>query len=276
MDNFPMSIPYMRANDDTLNRWTDEFDITFIKGDSSVERLVEFAEVYSDKRINIKFPAGIDFSALKLAYKISGNVRARLETSQMNHIDKLKEEGLPFFIDYFCDNWTIVDSMLELGVTDILVAGDLVHDLANIKRLSEHRGVRTRLVLNKVMNGGPVVNEKACVFIPQLMETFERYIDVFEFNVNSPETGKPHNGLLNVLVKAFFLRRQWVGSMDEIISGTPFPFFNDHLLDNIYVDRFFCGFRCMSHCTAPKGCHKCKDVFELYNLLEEKKAAIAQ
>lgn len=256
-------MPFYRKNDDSINLWAKELDVKFIKNDSNVEKFVEFVDIYGDKRINVSFPMGIDYSAVKLAAKMNPEVYIKLGTEQMNEIEKLDKEGIKFYIDVPCTSWEMAEQIADMGSTDLYLAGDLVHAMDEVADFCKRNEMHSRVVLNRVMTA---MNAKAGIYLPNEIGFYEQFIDTFEFDLVNAETGKINTGLLNVLVKNFFIKRRWIGEMSELNKDVQFTLVPDAILDEIYVSRFVCGQACLK-----RGyCDKCEQALHIADTLIEK------
>lgn len=265
---YPIAIPYFRANDDTLNHWASELNITFVKNDSSVQRLYEFSDMCRDKHINITFPSGIDFSAIEIAMKANPEIYVRLSSDQFNHIGKLQESGIKYYFEGLCDSWEALEQFAEMGFCAIYPAGDLMHSLNYVHKYCEKHNMKVRSAINKVNNQ---MGEKACIYLPGTDYT-DGLIDIFEFDIVNPLTGKYNLGALEVLVKTYFIKKRWSGDLSELIQDLDGGVCPDLLIDYLYNARFVCGMACVQRCAS---CNKCAQVFELANKFGEKNVRFA-
>lgn len=151
-----------------------------------MQKLIDFCELYPNKRINILFKNDIDFEILNVINKIHNSLYVRIINQQIPLIKKLQEENIKFFFDETlpCSSLGLLDYMLKLGVTDIYIYDTLCYLMPSVKKRCEEAGVQIRLVLNKIpafqLDAGS--DYRAPIFTPRDMEILEQYIDVAEFD----------------------------------------------------------------------------------------------
>ena len=85
-----LAIPFKLCNE--YNDIAKEFNINFDKNKNSLDKLFEFIEEFSDHRINISFPKGVDVSIAKKETKVGDNVYYRLKPQDALYIKELNDE----------------------------------------------------------------------------------------------------------------------------------------------------------------------------------------
>lgn len=262
-----LAIPFKLQNDH-INDAATEFNIIFKKDRNSMEKLIEFAEAYPDKRINIEMDT-IDTTILSVVNKVHDQIYARLsEVSHLEAIPALKEKNIKFFMDYklfpaknICD----LSYLLSLGVTDIYPVDDLLYNIYDLHKILESHGVQARMVLNRL----PYTlldneNPRIPWFTPQNTDILDKFIDVAEFDVlNDPQGWKQ----FEVYYNTWFVRKHWHGNLREIIPELNFDIPNDSLFSSDLLNyKIHCGRHCVN---KNSHCNRCENFIEIAKKLDE-------
>lgn len=251
----------------------DEFNIIFKKDRNSLEKLLEFAEAYPDKRINIDMDI-IDVSYLNLVNRAHEHIYVRLsEPSHYEQIPALKEKNIKFFADYKlfpARSRTDLAYLISLGVSDVYPADDLLYDTKQLHEILQSHNISARMVLNKVPYTLPNTNDPRIPwFTPQNVDILESFIDTVEFDFeNSPIGWKK----FEVYYKTWFVRKHWHGNLQEIISDLKIDIPNDSLFS---TDLLLYKTQCRRHCVnKDSSCRRCEQFVEMANKLSDKHIGI--
>ena len=119
--------------------------------------------------------------------KIHQNIAVRLMGHQFDQVAHLKEIGCKFFFDESsipCYSYGLLDTMINLGVSDIYIYDNLCYHMKHIKEKCEKNNIRTRLTINTIPSVSPDRGEdcKAPVYCPRDADIIEQYIDTIEFD----------------------------------------------------------------------------------------------
>ena len=257
-----------KLNNDEWDPIISEYNVLFRHERNSQEKLLEFAEEYPDKRINIETNK-IDVSFLSVLNKAHDNIYIRLtDISDFQYVEVFKEKGIKFFFDVKClpaNSIASLDYLLSLGVSDVYLADDLLYDLRETHLFTSSHNVGIRIVLNTVMANVPYTDQaKTPWFPPDTFHIIEKYISTVEF-----DCGRPFNwNAFGVYYRAWFDRKDWHGNLNEIILGLDIDVLNDSIVGE---DLIRYKIHCRHHCTNAKShCRKCDQFVELSQKLASK------
>lgn len=271
-----IAVQFKYLNDDVNdNENVGEFNIIFKKGKNSVDKLLEFVDMYDAKRINIKFPDGMDMPTLKSAHRVSDKVGAILTPEMIagNRIpNELAENGIGFFFDSNLPayNYCMLSSLLDAGVSDVYIADDLCYNMEDVHEICADRGVGIRAILNKIPMTTPNKgdDEKSVIFLPRDIEYLKDYVDTFEFDCGDPcDWAK-----FDVLYRTFFERSRWGGEMAEINDDIYMSYDDDTILPYLAASRYSCGRRCDMR--KSNNCRKCHQYLETQRHMHDMGARI--
>lgn len=250
----PVSIPFKLHN--PKNDSVAEFDVSFNKDKNNFDKFLEFIDLYKDKRINVtfkgeQFPLNIATSI----QKVSDNTYIKLSPGQNQALPELQKNNCRFFFDQSSSVYNLMSlkSMLDLGVTDIYPADDLLYNIKTTKEICDEANVGMRLICNRIpattLNRG--FDYRSPLFAPQNRELLDNYFSCYEIDCGSPYNWKK----FEVLYRAWFEREGWNGDLREI---------NDDLrllFPLLTVPQFLTEYKlsCRHHCSRPKNnCNKCE------------------
>lgn len=265
--NYPIAIPY-KYNNDKYNEIAKEFNIIFLPR-NKVEDLITFIEMYKDIRINIAFPEGISIDVCKKLQKKTDNFSIRLKVDDLPLIDFLRENKIKFFFDTTlpATNYTHLDFLIKIGVSDVYIADDLCYNLPDVSEYCHKYDVKVRLVLNRIPCTSPDKGINPCspFYCPQDMRVLNKYYDIFEFDCGQ-ETYDWHK--FKVLYRAWFENHYWHGNLKEINPDIILNIDNDTYYKRLIDNKIVCGRRCNQRVSSP--CRKCYQWLDISNLLQEK------
>lgn len=263
------AIPYhYKYEGEKYNQLVGEFNINFDKQNNKLEDLIGFIEKYIDKRINIHFPQGVDINILTSLSRLFQNIFVRLDVQDMYKVEELKEIGVPFFFDasFGVGNYTHLDSLIQLGVSDIYFVDDLCYNLPDLSEYCHVRNVNLRLILNEIpaTNFDKGLNPKSPIYKPDDISILIKYVDSFEFNCGKPY----HWNIFEVLYKVWIETQRWHGDLRLINKDLQFELYNDTVLPDFSRSKMTCERRCNRR--LSNTCHKCEQFLQLSDVLQSK------
>lgn len=263
-----LAIPFHLNNE--INDAVKEFNIKYDKNDNSFETLMEFVQTYENTRINIEFIGEISVSSIVTLMRLNPEIYVRLVqgTNNIKYIQELKDKGCKFFYDSpFCvENYCELEAIVNLGVSDIYVSGDLCYNLPEVSEYCHDRGVKLRTILNRIPNSAFNAGEdpKSIIYFPQDMSALKQYIDTFEF-----DCGKPYDwAKFDVYYRTWFVRGHWHGDLQEIILNLKIEYPNDAVMPHFLDYKIDCQRRCAMR--KNNTCSKCQQFWELSQTLKSK------
>ena len=266
-----LAIPYHLSydySDDKYNDLVGEFNINFDIEKNDLNKLIEFIEQKLDKRINIHFPNGVDIGVLKSIHRLFDNIYVRLDIQDIVKTAELRELNIPYFFTSNClvSSYTLLDSFILLGVSDIYIADDLCYNIPDVSEYCHSKGVKLRLVLNEIPSTSfdKGINYKSPIYKPDDIEVLAKYIDTFEFNCGSPYQWNK----FEVLYKTWFVNGYWHGDLQEINKDLHIVLYNDTMLPDWSRYKMKCGRRC--NMRISNTCRKCEQFLEIQDLMLEK------
>ena len=210
----PLSMPFKLH--DSRQDAVAEFDINFNKEKNSFDKFLEFTILYKDRRININFKGDFPMSIATSIQKVSDNTYIKLSPEQIPQLSELRENGLRFFFGPAmpAHSLTSLESLINLGVTDVYVADDLLYNIQETKDICNKAGIGMRLVCNRIpattLDRG--LDYKSPLFAPQNRPLLDKYFNCYEF-----DCGNPYDwAKFDVLYRAWFEREGWNGDLAEI------------------------------------------------------------
>ena len=134
----------------------------------------------------------------------------------VSYVDKILDTEVKFFFDASVPafNKTHLDDMMQMGVTDVYIADDLLYNIQETKDICNKAGIGMRLVCNRIpattLDRG--LDYKSPLFAPQNRPLLDKYFDCYEF-----DCGQPYDwAKFDVLYRAWFEREGWNGDLAEI------------------------------------------------------------
>lgn len=216
----------------------------------------------------------LDPSIIGIITRIHDNIYVRLSSiSQLAQIKELKERRINYFIDYKvfpATSFTSLSYLIDLGVSDVYIADDLMYNLKTTKEITDSHGIRTRMVLNRIpcTMQSQLNQEKDPWFPPDSKDILDKYIDTAEF-----ECGTPYNWhKFGVYYRAWFKNKTWHGDLQEIIPDLRVFIPNDALFDKELISY---KVNCRKHCiNKDSKCRRCENFVEIAKELNEKNIGI--
>lgn len=263
-----LAVPFKRFND--VCDIADEFNIDFDPKQNSFEKLIDFIQEYSSKRINILYIGGIDMKTAKALSKIGDNVFFRLSASDTVAVQPLTESGCRFFFDSTMAvyNAPSLVSILDIGVTDVYIADDLWHRLKDTSSACKKHGVSIRAIANRIpstcINRGKTPTD--IILRPNDIDIIDGFVDTLEFDCFQNGGRNYDFAKMDVLYKTWFEKKNWNGDLREINDDLDFPLPNTTLFPQFTACKLNCDFRC----AFGGKCNKCEQFRDLASFLSKK------
>ena len=193
-----------------------EFDVNFNKEKNSFDKFLEFIDLYKDRRININFKGDFPMSIASSVQKVSDNTYIKLAPEQVPYLGELQENDFRFFFSPQtpAHNLASLQSLINLGVTDVYPVDDLLYNIKETKAICDEANIGMRLVCNRIpattLDRG--LDYKSQLLAPQNRPLLDDYFTCYEF-----DCGHPYDwAKFDVLYRAWFEREGWNGDLAEI------------------------------------------------------------
>ena len=224
----------------------------------------EFIRGKRFKRINIEIDPSnqdllylvfFDFYEELKQYTKNGIYLKFMTNPDLKILTKVKEKGIPFFLNTPVTNWESLSLYLNtLGVSDIYVGEDLGFDIQNVKTVAAAKNVQVRFY--------PYIYHfdmgiKTFFIRPEDVPYYEDYIDVLDFT-NLPVDEQ-------YIYYEIYKDKKWYGNLKEI-----FPALNIDLDSRCVVSLF--GKKrvsCQRKCLKGQKCDLCNTIANLSETLKE-------
>ena len=240
----------------------DEFNINYKENKS--KKLLEFLDIYTQsQRVNIRVDRQVsknDVELLDEIYKMGYDIAILFETAYPENIpmQSYKELSIPFFFGTAVNNWDRLNELIELGVSDIYITGDICFDL---KRIAAYvpENIHLRCFVNLCQYEWDNSEGLKTFFIrPEDVDFYGGYIDVFEF-FNSVEEQ-------STLYEIYFHDKEWNGNLREIIKGLKRDLNSYYILGNEFGKT---RVNCQRKCIKGGSCRMCDRLAEFADSLEK-------
>ena len=263
-------VDFIKANESILNE-VDEINYTYdIKNIPQLERIIKD---YNFKRINIIL-AVVDKEKINQSIE---TIRILKEKNNINNIyvqlfyfseeireeiNKLKEYNIPFYFFSKVNDWETFTGLINLGISDIFISGDLGFSLPQVASRAHKNNIQIRAIPNYCNKIYKNTSALQTFFIrPEDIDVYESYIDILEF-YGEAEKQK--------ILYEIYKDEQWYGKLKEIILN----FDND--LDSRFIIPNFGEVRtkCERKCLKNEKCQICQRIESLSKNLEKSKLMI--
>ena len=263
-------VPFKRNK--TYNNEVKEFNIIY---KDNIDQLKDFLTfVNPEQRVNIKIEGGLEkeivdtFILIKAKHPETNFALAIKEYAFLGSQawEDLKKANIPFYIDSFCDNLSAFQLLLNMGVSDILIGGDLGFSIKDVAEVAKSRNIAVRVICNLAQAPvGAVKDQITSFFIrPEDVDVYSEYVDTFE--ILDP---KEDNYNIDVIYEVYANDKKWDGLLNEIILEYYLPTNSTYLIPS-FVDR---RLNCHKKCAFCK-CNLCYELEKLSSTLEEKHLVI--
>ena len=238
------------------------------------DQLINFLNIYSDKRIIISLTVEdmMDIVTNKALEKYSAIEKKNFSfllpaISDENKkiislfVIEIKKNNIPFFFDDKVYSIDKVWELINLGVSDIYICGELGFELEQIANKIHEAGVKIRVFPDIAQSTVASCESLTKFYIrPEDTQYYEGIVDIFEFFANDKNRD-------NVMYRIYEINRKWSRALKDIILE-----FEDDI-SNLSIPNGFGAARvhCNKKCLKNGKCKICYRAAELSNLLAENK-----
>ena len=250
--------------------YIDEVDEIFIEYKRNESALENFIEKFKDKRILIKLKYEdltefIDTDIMLILFKAivektNAEIVFVLPIFEINDSLKafniLKEHGFNVCFANLVNSWDELIGLADMGVSDIYIVEELGFELDRVAAVLHERGIKVRCYPNIAQSSHPNIKDIKKFFVrPEDVETYEPYVDVFEF------FGENHN----LYYKVYAKDKKWFGQLNEIIDDYNGSLDSRCVVKEFAETRTHCGKKCL------KGipCRVCDKMVKLSDTMQE-------
>ena len=242
----------------------DEVTIKYIED----KGLVKFLENHKHQRVNLSIAGSTlpqpelrkliamkkEYSAYRFAVAFEGN---RFDPEVL---EQLRENNIPFYCSFRCDNWETFNYYIKLGVSDINVSGALAFELPKVKRVLEKNkaNIQIRITPNYCTNTLGWTNHLIGFFVrPEDIDLYAEYVDILDFyGIENQDT------FYNMYAKT----KRFLGNLNTCIYNLDMDIDNKAMTSLFGDRRRACGRECLS----GGRCHRCYDLYKLQEIYREK------
>lgn len=271
-----LAIPFA-LNNDEYNKVAGEFNLVFKQSrDHSLVKLIEFAEAYPDKRINLEMEK-YDINVPRTLAKIHPNTYIKLWYGDLAHRDKdgkfkileeLQENNIKYYFGDYINDLQDLDTFVNaLGASEIYIAGDLLYRLPEVRAYCDEHNVKIRFIPNQayIKTIEDSYNPRTFYMPPDCFYFFEKYFDSIEFAMKNLYDWRE----FGVYYRAWIEKKRWHGNLQEIIFNLNFPIPNDSFIGiDLLRYKILCKRKCCIQ--VPCGCRKCEQFLDIAYGLAEK------
>lgn len=258
------AIPFVRQF-----KYFDEPIELNIKYKPKAKELDAFVEKYGTHRINFiceDLEFNRDFSiyqALKEKYPES-NIVFCLKEYHKQIDEEFNKNNIPHYYNQFATNWDVFQGFLNLNVTDIFVAENLMFEAKNLSLNAKKNGKSLRSFCNVCESAWDDTPSLKTFFVrPEDIFLYEEYIDTFEFYLNDVDATR-----VNTMYEIYAKDKKWFGRLDEIIIGYKGDEDSRYIIPTFGEKRLNCQKKCMKG--IEPTCHICDRVAELGKTLQDR------
>lgn len=162
---------------------------------------------------------------------------------------------IPFFWLYAVNSYDIVNTLIDLGVSEIRVEAPLTFDLEQLASFN----VPIRMIVNVCYDGRmPRRTGVTGSYVrPEDIELYSNWVDTFEFDASSIDKEA-------VLLKTY-LSGKWPGNLNLLLTNLKFD------VDNRGIPTEFGEVRanCKQRCMRSHDCHWCETAFNFCRLIDK-------
>lgn len=241
----------------------DEYNINYTAA-STIQKLKDFCESCGDKRVNVRFKdTSIPVEKIAELSKSYDKLYVRLTSEQSAFLMSLKNNNIKFFFDYTfpCYSGAVLDFLINIGSTDVYLYDSLWYNLPQVADRCKKEGVQIRLVLNHIPSLRPDAGKDYCapLFSPKDMDYIEQFVDVGEFDCTIGEEEAYNWHTFEVYYKNWFIKRDWIGTLDELNSDV------DMFIPVASMPLNFIKRRCECNrkCSLGVPCNHCESYIKL-------------
>lgn len=152
----------------------------------------------------------------------------------------LAAAGVPAFFHTLVSDWTMLNAMKNMGVSDIYLVEDICFELDKAAKVLHEAGIQIRVFPNICQSSVPVTETAALktFFIrPEDVVIYAPYVDVMEF------FGEPDR--IKIYYEIYAKNKRWLGPLNEMVIDLT-DSVDSRGLSHLFAERRIkCGKRCM-------------------------------
>lgn len=259
------AIPFVKhfPYDSAVTEYIIEYDFN---KDTTTE-LMDFLSLYAQKRVVISIKKDVfDIKQATVITKAFPNAVYQINSFvALMYKDELTEHKIPFIVDIICYNLDILNSILKMGVSQVIIGFELGFSLPHLydRIKKDHPNVLIKVIINTYQHldpAGTLSFIKGFFIRPEDTKSYAEFVDIFEIK---PQENKES---LKVLWEAYAENQKWYGDLRPLITSLPQELDNRRIIPNFGPARIGCGKRCYLN----SGCNICGRILELGEAFKDK------
>lgn len=217
--------------------------------------IFDFIESHPRKRYNITIEEKLTEDELNKLFEQLEIMKSvvddyTIETSQVSILNILLKKGYPSFLNFSITDWELLQSLIEKGVSDILIDGPLCFNLSKLNLLTDKVNLRISPVISP--NVSLIVRNPKSFFVrPEDIHLYDGIINYVDFLVDDIEK---ENALFSI-----YNREAFFYDINSLIPGLP-QINNSLFKEDFAQARINCGQKCK---IPGYTCNYCTTYFSL-------------
>ena len=256
-------LKYMAEVDEIIVPFSSE-DLTFIKNLTRQEKVINNCVIIDiqslEEALDIELFTGLKKDYPHINFKMSF-LHYREEHEGL--YEELRKNEIPFFFSTRVESWDIFHGLMDVGVSDIYIVGELGFELDKIGPQAHARQVSIRCFANICQSSWYHGDMLKSFFIrPEDVHIYEPYVDVLEFFGGGNQQ--------EVMYRVYSKEKKWFGKLNEIIIGLQSEIDSRFILPFFGKMRVKCGKRCLkggSRCSICEGLEKTSNTLKEEGIL---------
>lgn len=166
--------------------------------------------------------------------------------------------GIPFYMGYPVTDLYSLRGLVDLGVTDVKVAGSLIFNLREVRACIAEAPAAIRVAPNIAYTDGiPRKNGIIGGWIrPEDITMYDDLIDIIEFE------DIPNKQKEQVLYRLYMEKHEWAGELQQLITNFNYPGLNRMIPSESSIARI----NCKQSCLKGGHCRLCYTMLSLADL----------
>ena len=251
----------------------DTVDEIIIKyTDQKIDVLTNFLNRYPNKKFSLEIENLTEsFISMAAALKAKYNIVLRLaitNVKQQELLNKCKENNLPFYFNFYINNWDTLNDLIRTGVSEVIITGELGFDLERLTHFLEDKNIQVRCMPNFVQSSYRNEHYLTSFWLrPEDVAYIEYkglHVDTLEFYDNDEYQDPRLNP--NFPYEVYAIDKKWSSDLAGIIIGIP-----PKEVDSAYIMPAFIKHRvnCGKRCMKGSKCTLCYNYCDLSGLLKD-------